>query len=461
MRNFLQKIDTFKIIFIIFVIFFSITLFLSVPSLFNYNSLHSKLSKQIESDYNLDISNISKLTYRFVPAPHIIVESSELRLNKSDPDPIANLKNSKVFISIIELYKNRDFEIKKIKISDENLYFTKNSFKFLINHLGNENINNLVVEKSKFFFENNNKEISTISTINKLNYFQNFKTNQKKLKIKGDIFDTKFDFLWNKDLNKKDYTNFDLKFRNPNILFQNILYSEDEINKKGNLKISFLSNILNIDYNLNNETIKIESKSLKSSILLVNGSINKNPFYFNIETTIRNQKIKDLIKVILYNFSNYRDKIHKNLNGKLKLNFDTIQNAYLSSGNIFLDVSGSKLNILDNKIDIRNIGTIKMHDNLFYEDEGEIYFVSKLEIIIDNQDEFYRRFLVPIKNRINMKKMYMIFEKNIDKDIYSISSVNFNNDKDLVFNLDNIRQLPKNYFENFQQFRSIIKNSFN
>ena len=60
-----------------------------------------------------------------------------------------------------------------------------------------------------------------------------------------------------------------------------------------------------------------------------------------------------------------------------------------------------------------------------------------------------------------MKKMYMIFEKNIDKDIYSISSVNFNNDKDLVFNLDNIRQLPKNYFENFQQFRSIIKNSFN
>ena len=85
------------------------------------------------------------------------------------------------------------------------MYFTKNSFKFLINHLGNKNINNLVVEKSKFFFENNNKEISTISTINKLNYFQNFKTNQKKLKIKGDIFDTKFDFLWNKDLNKKDY----------------------------------------------------------------------------------------------------------------------------------------------------------------------------------------------------------------------------------------------------------------
>ena len=54
--------------------------------------------RESSKNLSLAISNISKLTYRFVPAPHIIVESSELRLNKSDPDPIANLKNSKVKI---------------------------------------------------------------------------------------------------------------------------------------------------------------------------------------------------------------------------------------------------------------------------------------------------------------------------------------------------------------------------
>ena len=55
----------------------------------------------------------------------------------------------------------------------------------------------------------------------------------------------------------------------------------------------------------------------------------------------------------------------------------------------------------------------------------------------------------------------MIFEKNLDNETYSISSINFNSDKNLLFNLDNIKTLEKNYFENFQQFRSIIKNSFN
>ena len=84
-----------------------------------------------------------------------------------------------------------------------------------------------------------------------------------------------------------------------------------------------------------------------------------------------------------------------------------------------------------------------------------------MEISLDNQEEFFRRFTIPIKNRLNLKKIYMIFEKNLDNETYSISSINFNSDKNLLFNLDNIKTLEKNYFENFQQFRSIIKNSFN
>ena len=461
MRNILQKLDTFKIIFIIFVIFFSITLLLSIPSLFDYKSLHSKLSKQIESDYNLQITNISELNYRFVPSPHIIIENSELRFDLNEKTPTAKLKNTKVFISIFQLYKNKSFKIKKIKISNENFYFAKNSLESFINHLNNKNIQNLTIDKSKFFFENSEKEISTISTINKLNYFINEKSNQKKLKIKGNIFDTNFDFIWNKDLNKKDFTNFDLKFRSPNILLQNVLFSDDQNLKNGNLKISFLSNIYNIDYKLDKNIIEIKSKPLKSSIVLFSGVINRDPFYFDVDAIIKDQKIKDLIKIVLFNYSNYKDNIHYNLNGKLNLNFDSIQNAYLSSGKISFDVYGSKLKILDNRIDIRNIGNIKMQDSLFYEDKGEMFFVSKLEISLDNQEEFFRRFTIPIKNRLNLKKIYMIFEKNLDNETYSISSINFNSDKNLLFNLDNIKTLEKNYFENFQQFRGIIKNSFN
>ena len=61
MINFFKKNNQFHLIFIIFSIFFSIILFLSAPTLFDYKKMHQKIQKEIESEFNINISKITKI----------------------------------------------------------------------------------------------------------------------------------------------------------------------------------------------------------------------------------------------------------------------------------------------------------------------------------------------------------------------------------------------------------------
>ena len=69
MINFFKKNNQFHLIFIIFSIFFSIILFLSAPTLFDYKKMHQKIHKEIESEFNININKITKINYGFMPPP--------------------------------------------------------------------------------------------------------------------------------------------------------------------------------------------------------------------------------------------------------------------------------------------------------------------------------------------------------------------------------------------------------
>ena len=88
---------------------------------------------------------------------------------------------------------------------------------------------------SKIFYTTKSKETAVISPIIKLKYFTNIKSNQKNLNIQGNIFDTNYNFKWKKILDGKDETDFTLKFKNPNIFFQNNLQNISSPQKKVNL----------------------------------------------------------------------------------------------------------------------------------------------------------------------------------------------------------------------------------
>ena len=55
---------------------------------------------------------------------------------------------------------------------------------------------------------------------------------------------------------------------------------------------------------------------------------------------------------------------------------------------------------------LNKIGKINISDVEYVERENTLLLRSKFEIIIDNQDEFYKRFQVLKAHRVNLSKIY-------------------------------------------------------
>ena len=460
MRNIFLKLKPFHIILIISLIFVSFTIYLSLPSLFDYKKLQLKIEKQIESDFKIQLKNISKINYRFFPTPHLVISKSDLYFKNNSDFKISTLNNLKIFISINKLYQNRQIKIKKVFLTDSNFNFNYKSYISFLDQFNNFKNKKLNIKKSKFFFENKNNEISLISTIDNLLYFFDEKNNQKKLKIDGNLFDTKYDFKWNKNFTEDRSSNSILKFRNPNITFENYLTSGVNLKKTGNFKINFLSNNISIKYIYDKENLSFKSIDNKKQNLKLDGNIEMYPFSFEINSLLKNQKIDFLIKSVLLNYYTFRDKIHPNINGVINLKLDKLNSAFLSSGISKFSFANSKISNDKNKFVMRDIGTIELENSLFYEDKNQVFFVSDVEVDIINQKQFYRRFSIPIKNRINLKRIYATIEKNIDEDNYALSNISFNEKIQKDLNLNNINSSGKIYFDNFQKFRNIIRDSF-
>lgn len=457
MRKILLKLNKFHVIFVVFGIFFSSILFLSIPSLFDYQKLRKIINYQIESEFNFYIVDGKNIKYRFFPSPHLLIENSSLILETDDNSKISDIKSAEIYISLFKLYK-KQIEIKKIKISNINLNFNNKTFNQFMNHLNTKRIKNLFIDKSKFFYFNSNNEATTIALIKNLNYLINPKTNQKKLKINGKLFDTNFNFNWVKV--NVDNSEFEFNFTRPNIRISNTFTKIDKINSKGEYKINFLNKKIENAYLFDGNKIFIESNQNKIDNFFFNGNLILDPFFFDINATINRQNINTVLTNILNNFFNFKDNIHQNLNGKLKLDFPKIDNAYFNKASLKFNISDKKISLKESKFNVRNIGFLEIKKNFFYTSEDQVYFVSQIEVTITNQEEFYRRFSVPIKNRKNLDKIFMIIEKNIDKDIYAIHDISLDQNSSLLFDKDNLISLNKLYFDNFQKFRNIIKNEF-
>ena len=151
MRKFLKKVEPFHLIFILFFVFFSLILFLSIPSIFDYKKLQSNITRQIESDFNLKFLNLSSIEYRFIPMPHLVIGKSELNLIGIDNTKIADLEEAKIFISLFQLYNMKKIKINKLHLSNETFTFNKDTLRIFIDHLYIKNTKPIYINKSKFF----------------------------------------------------------------------------------------------------------------------------------------------------------------------------------------------------------------------------------------------------------------------------------------------------------------------
>ena len=102
-----KKIDSSKVILASIIVFFTVILFLSLPVLFNYNSIQNVIEKKVYSEFKIDLKISGDISIKVFPKPHYLVKKANLDLNvNSDDSSIIEVKNLRIFIPSKKLYSN-------------------------------------------------------------------------------------------------------------------------------------------------------------------------------------------------------------------------------------------------------------------------------------------------------------------------------------------------------------------
>ena len=117
MKNFKFTISNFNkyLIFCIGILFVYL-FYLSIPTIYNKDTLQKELSKKILSNYNLNISLSSEIDYLILPSPHLLIRNAKV-FNDRDAisEELGQIKKLKVFISNPERVFSREELLNKVQ----------------------------------------------------------------------------------------------------------------------------------------------------------------------------------------------------------------------------------------------------------------------------------------------------------------------------------------------------------
>ena len=461
-KELIKKINTnsFKYIISTILIFFSVIIYLSLPSFYNYESYHDKLKSKLAKEFKLNFKNINSIKYSFFPQPHFIIDKVSVGFFNNEND-IAEINNLKINLSLKNLNRLDRVELSEIVIHKANFNFTFKDIKSFFNHMHSNIHKPIFIKNSNFFLKNQKNEILSISKNKNFDYFINNKSKEKKIHIDGNLFGTNFKFNWSKNYIEFGNTKSKLTFNNPNIEISNTFKKNfiDE-NTLGNSKITFLNNVTNLNYKFDKNNVEFldnttkQNKSLKNKVNLL-GNIDLTPFFFDLNITLANLKLENILQIIFFNINRLDNKVHPNFNGNFKLKLNNLSNKLLENLYFNIIFSEGKINFKDTKIDFKNIGTIYFYNIKTSEKDDQLYLTTNAKIQIDNRKQFFQRFQITKKNRYLVNDIYLNLEINLDDNKYYLSNFHFDN-----YNDEEEFNLIYNEISNFQKLTLIVREEF-
>ena len=446
MNKIKQNKITFSLILIAISIIFSSLIILSLPVIFNYNSKVQEIEKNFYKNFKIYLKSHEKISYKPFPKPHLLVEKASLNLSEtSNKNNLLNTSKLKIYITLRDIYLRSFKNYLSTEISDSNLELKMSDIKEFRKHLY-KNINKpIIFNNCKIFIKNKIDDVIIISPINKISYKINNKNKVKYFIIDGSIFGLDFKSEWKRMYSSPKNSFLNINIINPSIKIENILKYESDKKFNGQVKIDYLKDKLEYNFQFNNEKIKIKSPKNNKSNFNLDTEIQINPFFFTGDLLIKNKKVEKIIDDILLYFLLYEENYLGNLNGLMKIKFDNLNNKLIKKGEINFNIKEKKININEVMFDLNKIGTIKADIN-FIDDKGSIKFVSKNKLDINNHIEFAKTFQVGSKKVKKIKEIYFEIEKNVGDTDFAITNVKINNEENIeksneIFIVKNIQNL--------------------
>ena len=429
-------------------LFFLYLLYLSIPSLYDTGRVQKVINDKFLTDFKLNISLSTDISYRILPQPHFLIRDAKLFYNKSNlPYEIGQIKELKIFISKKNFFTKKNVEILKVEFNKSNFFLMKNDFVFFEKYL-NEKFSEkeLIIKKSKFFLNDDNKNIIFIHTINKSKLYFSSEENTNFLSMKGEIYKIPIKLNWSKNFTtEKKITEINTKkisvdsFNEGNLIEGN--YEYENI-------LDLFSSRFKTKYKVSDESIVFESKKslIKSTPIKYNGIINFKPFNFVINI--------DSKKLNYVHFWKNLYLIDELVSTKLLLNQNLYGNIFISSEEIVknkhFNKIGININFKENEINLDNtklysdkLGELEIYDSILKSEKGLATLSGKLKLKIKDQDFFYKNFLIPKSNRIKIKNLIFDVSLQLNNRSLKINNIFFE-DNNKIRNFDSIDKIIEN-----------------
>ena len=468
MKNYLSKIENLNIqkyflklknknpfgaIISLIALVFLLSLYFTIPTFYSYENFEKEIQRKVSEDFKLDLKNISGFTYLMLPTPHFLIEECDIYFVNNPNEKILNAKHLKINIFSKNLHKKEKIEFKSIYLNKVDLDIKFEDIKNFYNHLKNNITKPIYINNANIFFRDKNQEIISISKIENFEYFINFQKKEKKLIILGNLFGSSFNFNWKKNFTDNYKSTSTIKFKNPNLNILNKFNNENETFTIAETSVKFLKNNFDLKYKFNKDSIEFfndKKKIINTSKLI--GNINLNPFFFDLNFILSGIRIQTLLNNIFLNLYKNNKSSKLNFNGNLKINLDVVNNRLFEKLLINISFLDEKISLSNSSLNLKKIGKINFSDPMIFEKNQKIFVKSKIRFDVKDQQELYKRFLIPRQNRINLNKVYFELEYNVEEGIYYLSNINLNE--------NNKEQLVFQEISNIQQLNSLISSEF-
>ena len=435
----------------------SIFAHLSTPAFYQDKWVLSKIKKQLQNEFDLELILPEKVKYSMFPIPSFYLSNVKIVENGYEIGIVEEMKLNLTFNKFLnrEKINIQDIHIKKSKFE---LY--NNDLKNLKNFL-NKKINEkkLYIRNSNVFLKNSDDEVYLILTIDKTQSFYDKENLNNVVKIDGGVFNNPINLNFINDPKAKEL-NFELNLENIGKKIKtNLNYFNNTIIGELDLLSGSTNYLTKLEFDDDKIYLYSEKKINQNHLYLAD--IKLNPFYANLDINLNTLDFFDLIKgdslfmkLILSNLIN-----NKNLNYKINLNSNNLQNHRLLKNLVLnLNFQESKLNFDNSEIIFDENVKIVFKNTEFSSNINNSFFKGEINFKIKNSDNLYKFFQTKKNYRKKISEIKVAFNINLSDNSYSIERISIDNESN-----DQIQNLIKYYNKNnFNVLKRIeIKNLFN
>ena len=438
-RQFYQK--KFKInylIFILSIIFFYYLIYLSFPGILHNKSDQNYFTNLLKTQYGLEFALTPEINYSILPKPHFQINDAKIFNKKKDfQKEIAEVKKIKIYLFQNNFFKKKKLKIKSVELIQTNFFFDKFDMPFLKSFFKKGfSEKPITIKRANLFYQDINKGTVSFLNLKRVNINYNNKIKQDLLISEGDIFNIPFNISWKQDKNRLEQTT-NLKLKKIKLQVSNVM-KLDEKGESNKLQIYLNRSRYIVNYDLKDNIIEFLSDNsfIGNDKLTFSGKIFSEPFNFDVKSSLDNLKLKKLFSngIFLREIFSNDFILNENFNGKINFEVKKLEkNPLFDKLNLNANFVGNTLDLSYSSFINDKIANLNLKKGVLYEDNNDLIFRGNFDFIVNDLKKFNNKFVVPKKNRINLKKINIEIIINITNSEFKILKIINDNHKENEF----------------------------